>query len=117
VLLDLQRASELLRDSELVCIRVEEHIPPPAVLPQMYRVPAIGALKARETNLLPKFLAVKEALERLIESVCKGLYGALWDVLRAGASAAPLEAVGEVIAAKKPTRFLVMSFEQLKLSL
>jgi hypothetical protein len=114
MLLDPKCASELLWDSELVGIRVEVHIPSPTVLPQMYRVPALGALKAWKTNLLPKLFAVKEAFERPMESVGKGLYGGLWDVLRAGTSAASLEAVGEVIAAKKPARLLVMGFEQLE---
>ena len=35
-------------------------------------------------------------------------------MLRAGAIAASLEAVGKVIAAKKSTRLFVMGFEQLK---
>ncbi len=114
MLFDLQRASELLRHSELAGIGVEVDIPPPAVLPQMYLVPAVCALKARKANLLPKLFAVKEALERLIESVGKGLYGGLWDVLRAGPSAASLEVVREVIAAKKPAGLLVVGFEQRK---
>src|SRR3712207_8520755 len=49
-------------------IGVEVDIPPPAVLPQMYRVPAVCSLKARNANLFPKLFAVKEALERLFES-------------------------------------------------
>jgi hypothetical protein len=112
MLLDLEATAELLGDPEPARVGVEVRVPPGAVLPKMYRVPAIRALEAREADLLPNLPAVKETLERLVESVGKRLYRTLRDVLRARATATTLEPIRKVVAGEELSGFLVMRLDQ-----
>jgi hypothetical protein len=110
VLPDLDPAAELLRDMQPLRFGVEEYVSPNTVLPELYRVPAVGTLEAREAGLLPKLLTVQKPFEGFIQAVGKRLDGALWDVL----AATPFKAIGEIVTAKKLTHFDVMVFDYLK---
>ncbi len=82
-MIDFDPATELSRDTKPLGLRIEKYVPPAAVLPQLDRVPALGALEAREANLAAKLLAAKEPLEGFIQAVGKGLNGRLRDVFAA----------------------------------
>jgi hypothetical protein len=97
VLFDLQASAEFARDVQPRGFGGEEHVPPPTVLPKLYGVPAVGALEAWEANPVTEFLATKEALERFVEPIGKGLHRALRDML----AATSLETVRKIIAAKE----------------
>lgn len=107
VLLDLYAAAELLWNSQPAGIGVEVHVPARAVLTELYRVPSIGALEAREADLPPEFLTVKEPLEGFAEPVGESLYRGLRNML----PAASLEPICEVIAAKELAGLLAMTFD------
>lgn len=109
VLLDLEAASELLRNSQPSRIRVKEHVPTPTVLPKLYGVPTVGSLEAWEAYFAPEFLATKESLEGFVEPVSKRLHRRLRDML----AASSLETIRKIVAAKELARFLVMSFDHL----
>lgn len=104
---DLEAASELLRNSQTSRIGVEVHVPSRSVLTKLYRVPAVGALEAREADLASALLTMKETLECLIQPVRERLYGGLRHMLAAPA----LEAVREIVAAEKRARLVVVSIE------
>ncbi len=110
VLLDLEAAAELLGDSQAPGVRVEEYVPTTTVLAQLYRVPTVSGLKAREAGLAAEFLAVKEALECLIEPVRQRLYRTCRDVF----AAATLETVREIVPAKELASLVVASFDHLQ---
>ncbi len=90
MLFDLEAASELLGNSKPSGVGIEVQIPSTAVLPELYRMPAIGGLKAREADLPAKLFTVKKPLKGLIQSVGKGLYGGLRNVF----AASTLESIG-----------------------
>jgi hypothetical protein len=112
MLLDLEATAELLGDPELARVGVEVHVPPGAVLPKLYRVPALRALEAREADLPYKLPAVKETLEGLVEPVRESLYRTLRDVLRARATATTLEPIRKVVAGEELPGFLVMRLDR-----
>ncbi len=105
--LNLETASELLRNSQPSRIRVEAYIPPRAVLSKLYRMPAVSSLEAREAHLLPKLATAEKTLEGSIKTVGKRLHRALRDML----APTSLEAVRQIVAAEKLARSLVMSLE------
>jgi hypothetical protein len=110
VLIDLQAASELLRDSQPSRIRVEVYVPPRAVLSKPNRMPAVGSLEARETHLLSKLATAEKrlrALSRRSASVCTVLCGTC-------SPPRPLKAVRQIEAAEKRARSLVMSLDLFK---
>jgi hypothetical protein len=110
MLLDLEATAELLGDPEPSRVGVEVHVPPGAVLPKLYRVPAVRALEAREPDLPSKLPAVKETLDRLVQPVCKRLHRALGDVF----TAAPLETVRKVVSSEELPGFIVMRLDRFK---
>ncbi len=107
---DLEAASELIGDPKPSGVGLEVHIPSTAVLPELYRMPAISGLEAGEADLLPKLSTAKKPLERLIQPVGKGLYGGLRDVF----AASTLESIGGVVLAKKLPGLVVMRLDQLE---
>lgn len=110
MLLDFQVPSELLRYPQPSRTGVEVHVPPRAVLSELYGVPAIGALEAREAHLLPELATVQKTLEGIIKSLAERLHRALRDML----AAASLETRRKIVAAKALASFLVMSLEHLQ---
>lgn len=86
---DLEEAPELVRDPQPPRGGIEIHVPPRAVLPKPYRMPAVGPLEAGEARLLPELTTAEETLEGLIEAVGECLHRVLRTVL----AAASLEAV------------------------
>jgi hypothetical protein len=110
VLLDLDPAPELPGDMELLALEVEVHVPSAAILPEPYRVPAVGGLEARKADLLSKLFTAEEPFAGFVQAVGKSLDGALRDVL----APASFEAIRKIVAAEKRTRLVVMVFDHLK---
>lgn len=110
VLLELDAAPELLRDSKPLGFGVEEHVPATSVLAKLYRVPAVRSLEAREADFLSKLLAMENPLEGFVKTVGKRLHSRLRDVL----AASPLEAVREVATAEELAGLIVMRLDHLK---
>jgi hypothetical protein len=108
VVFDLEAASELLRDSQPSRIRVEVYVSPRAVLPKLYRMPAVGCLEAREAHLLPKLATPEKTLEGPIKTAGERLHRALRDML----ASAPLETARQIVSAEKRARSLVMSLDR-----
>lgn len=107
VLLDLKKTSELLRSPEPSSIRVKVHIPPKAVLPKLYRMPAVRAFEARKADLLSKLFTVKELLESFVQPVRKSLDRSLRNMF----TTASLETGLEIVSVKKLTGFIVVSLD------
>jgi hypothetical protein len=101
----LQASAEFVGDVQPLRFAVEEHVPPPTLLPKLYGVPAVGALKAWEANFAPEFFATKEALEGFVKPVGKRLHRALRNAL----AAPSLEPIRKIVAAKELARLIVMS--------
>ena len=115
VLLELEASAELLGHPEPASVGVEVRVPPGAVLPELYRVPALRALEAREACLPSKLpAAMEETLERFVEPVGEGLHRGLGDVLGARATATTLEPIRKVVAGEELPRLLVMRLDHLK---
>jgi hypothetical protein len=114
MLFDLEATPELLRDSQLASVGINVHVPPAPVLSELDRVPAVRHFEAREPDLPSELFAAKETLERLVESVGEGLHRGLGNVLRARATATPLEPMRKVVTGQELARLIVMSPDHLK---
>jgi hypothetical protein len=111
VSLDFDAAPELLRDSQPSGFGVEVHVPASSALPELYRVPAVGALETRKAGLtVPEFFAVEESPEGFVQAAGKGLYRRLRDVL----SPASFEPIREVVPAKELAGLVVMGLDHLQ---
>ena len=107
---DLDVAPELFRDFEASCFGIEKHIPPSAVLPKSYRVPAVSRFEAGKPTPLAKLLASKKSTQSFVQPVGERLNRRCRNML----APSSFETAHESVLKQKGASFLVMYLNLLK---
>ena len=102
--LDLDGATQLLRDRKMLAIEVKLKVC--FVLPELDTMPPIGLLETGETSLRTLFSHGKEAPESLIQTICQHLNGRSGHML----TPASFEASGQIVFHEEFARLLIVLF-------
>lgn len=107
---DLNVTPELSRDLEASCFGIKKHISPSAVLPKLYRVPAVSRFESGKPSPLAKLLACKISTQSFVQPVGERLNRRRRNML----AASSFETAHESVLKQKGASFLVMYLNLLK---
>ena len=102
MLLDFDAPAQLFGNYQSV--RGQVHVEALAILPEAYRVPAVGTLEARKAGHLSGTPASYIPSESFVEPICKCLYRARWDMF----APATLEESCKSVLEKKLASFSIV---------